>query len=61
MRRRPMARTDRLLFLQTLDQANAFANACEEGELHASSLRKRCEELLIAIDGLRSELAYSRD
>ena len=41
MRRRPMSRTDRLLFMQLLDQARTFAQVCEEGELHASRLAPR--------------------
>lgn len=56
MRRRPMSRTDRLLFRQILDQTRAFAHACEEGELHASRLRRGCEELLISVDTVMTEL-----
>ena len=61
MRRRPMSRTDRLLFIQTLDQTRVFAEVCEEGELHASDLRRRCEELLISVDNVMGELAAWRE
>ena len=61
MRRRPMSRTDRLLFMQLLDQARTFAEVCEEGELHASRLRRGCEELLISVDTVMTELAEWRE
>ena len=61
MRRRPMGRTDRLLFMQILDQTRTFAEVCEEGELHASPLRRGCEELLISVDSVMSELAEWRE
>jgi hypothetical protein len=61
MRRRPMSRTDRLLFMQLLDQARTFAQVCEEGELHASRLRRSCEELLISVDTVMTELAEWRE
>jgi len=51
-----MSRTDRLLFLQVLDQTRSFAQSCEAGELHASVLRRRCEELLICVDNVMDEL-----
>ena len=61
MRRRPMSRTDRLLFRQLLDQARVFAQVCEEGELHASPLRRGCEELLISVDTVMTELDEWRE
>ena len=56
MRRRPMVSSDRQLFLAALAQARIFASRCEEGERHDSSLRRRCEDLLVAIDRLAAEL-----
>jgi len=56
MRLHPMSFSDRQLFIQTLAQARNLAIECEHGESHASDLRKRCEELCTAIDGVVGEL-----
>jgi len=47
--------------MQVLDQARVFAQVCEEGELHASRLRRGCEELLISVDTVMTELDEWRE
>ena len=56
MRSRPMSFSDRQAYLQLLAQTRNFTIECERGEAHASDLRRRCETLCQAIDGVVGEL-----
>jgi hypothetical protein len=56
MNTRPMSFSDRQFFLQSLAECRNLAIACEAGERHDSELRKRCERLTMAIDGVVGEL-----
>ncbi|CAN5507313.1 hypothetical protein BH10PSE7_BH10PSE7_00390 [soil metagenome] len=53
---RPMSFSDRQHFVSALAICRNLTVACEGGEHHDSALRKRCEELLLAIDNLCGEL-----
>ena len=53
---RPMSFSDRQHFVSALAICRNLTVACEGGEHHDSALRKRCEELLTAIDNLCGEL-----
>ncbi len=53
---RPMSFSDRQQFIQSLAVCRNLSIACERGECHDSELRKRCEELIAAIDNVASEL-----
>lgn len=53
---RPMSFSDRQHFVQSLAVCRNLTIACESGEPRDSPLRKRCEELVFAIDGVAGEL-----
>lgn len=56
MRSRPMSFSDRQFYIQLLAQTRNLTIECERGEAHASDLRRRCEVLCQAIDGVVGEL-----
>jgi hypothetical protein len=56
MQPRPMSFSDRQHFVQCLAEARNLSLACAEGERHDSGLRKQCEKLTLAIDGVIGEL-----
>jgi hypothetical protein len=51
-----MSFSDRQLFVQSLAVARNLSVECERGEHHESELRKACENLNLAIDGVVGEL-----
>ena len=53
---RPMSFSDRQHYVSALAICRNLTVACESGEHHDSALRKRCEELLHAIDNVCGEL-----
>lgn len=56
MHSRPMSFSDRQFYLQLLAQTRNITVECEHGERFDSDLRKRCEALCTAIDGVVGEL-----
>ncbi|WP_119273042.1 hypothetical protein [Taklimakanibacter deserti] len=53
---RPMSFSDSQHFFQGLAECRILAVARERGEHHDSALRKRCEGLIAAVDGVAGEL-----
>lgn len=53
---RPMTFSDRQHFIQSLAICRNLSIACEQSDRHDSELRKRCEELIGAIDNTAGEL-----
>ncbi len=52
----PRSVDDRQAFLQTLAECRNLCIACATGERRDKELRKRCETLVLAIDGVVVEL-----
>lgn len=53
---RPMSFSDRQFFIQSLAVARNLSVECANSERPDSELRKRCEELNAAVDGVVGEL-----
>jgi hypothetical protein len=53
---RPMSFSDRQYLIQTLAQARNLTIACEQAQPHDAPLRKRCEQVVTAIDDVADEL-----
>jgi hypothetical protein len=51
-----MSLSDRQYFIQSMAECRNLSVACAAGEAHDSELRKRCEHLTLAIDGVVGEL-----
>jgi hypothetical protein len=51
-----MSLSDRQYFIQSMAECRNLSVACAAGERHDSELRKRCEHLTLAIDGVVGEL-----
>jgi hypothetical protein len=56
MNTRPMSFSDRQHFIQCLAETRNLSIACARGEHSDSELRRRCETLTAAIDGVVGEL-----